>query len=284
MSRPRKVPHSARVLTQWVDAYARERGLGRKRVRDWVSYMVVGGQLERASSAAEGPRFTIKGAVALEMRLPTKARATRDIDLVVDDAEGRDVARILDDALAGSYQDFTFRVKGEPHLMPNGSVRLDVVLHYRGKNWGTIQVDVSRREGAATEVELVPPLALEPFGLDTPPALPCLSLRYHVAQKIHGMTQPPRGDDVPNERFRDLVDLLLMRELAHDMSGIREACVEVFALRGTHTWPPSFEPPAFWAEPFGRLAADVGLAAKTLAQAAAEAQAFINRIDAAPSP
>ena len=75
-----------------------------------------------------------------------------------------------------------------------------------------------------------------------------------------------------------------MRELAHDMSGIREACVEVCALRGTHTWPPDFEPPTFWEEPFGRLAADVGLAAGTLAQAAAEAQEFINRIDAAPSP
>ena len=118
MSRPGKAPHSARVLTQWVDAYAREWGLGRKRVRDWVSYMVVGGQLERANSAAGGPRFTIKGAVALEMRLPTTARATRDIDLVVDDAEGQDVARILDDALAGSYQDFTFRVKGEPLSCP----------------------------------------------------------------------------------------------------------------------------------------------------------------------
>ena len=145
MSRPRKAPHSARVLTQWVDAYARERGLGRKRVRDWVSYMVVGGQLERASSAAQGPRFTIKGAVALEMRLPMKARATRDIDLVVDDTEGLDVAKILDHALSGSYQDFTFRVKGELHLMPNGSVRLDVVVHYRGRNWATVQVDVSRR-------------------------------------------------------------------------------------------------------------------------------------------
>jgi hypothetical protein len=76
------------VLTQWVDAYARERGLPRKRVRDWISYMFLGGQLERGSSAAEGPRFTIKGAVALETRLPLKARATRDIDLVVDVGAG----------------------------------------------------------------------------------------------------------------------------------------------------------------------------------------------------
>lgn len=84
MSRRRNPPTSARILTQWVDAYAREHGLPRKRVRNWISYMIVGGQLERGSSAAEGPRFTIKGAVALEMRLPVKARATRDIDLVVD--------------------------------------------------------------------------------------------------------------------------------------------------------------------------------------------------------
>ena len=137
MSRPRKAPQSARVLTQWVDAYARETGLGRRRVRGWVSHMVLGGQLERASSVAEGARFTIKGAVALEMRLRAKARATRDIDLVVDEEQGRDIVQVLDQALGGSYQEFTFRVKGRPHIMPDGSVRTAVVLHYRGKSWGS---------------------------------------------------------------------------------------------------------------------------------------------------
>ncbi len=45
-----------------------------KRARDWISYMIIGGRLEELSSAAAGPRFTIKGAVALEMRLPGRAR------------------------------------------------------------------------------------------------------------------------------------------------------------------------------------------------------------------
>ncbi len=284
MSRPRSAPHSARVLTQWVDAYARERGLGRKRVRDWVSYMVLGGQLERASSAAAGPRFTIKGAVALEMRLPMKARATKDIDLVVDATPDEDLPGILRETLAGAYQDFTFRVKGEPHLMPNGSARFNVALLYRDKSWGTVQVDVSRREGAITEVEMVPPLALAPFGLASPPDLPVLSLRYHIAQKIHGMTQPPHEDDALNERYRDLADLLLMRELTQDLGRVGEACVEVFTLRGTHPWPPDFEPPVFWEEPFGRLAADLGLSSNTLEDATAEARAFIAEIAAAPVP
>jgi hypothetical protein len=37
---------------------------------------------------------------------------------------------------------------------------------------------------------------------------------------------------------RDLADLLLMRELVPDLAGVREAGVEVFALRGAHAWPP----------------------------------------------
>ncbi|MDP2957761.1 MAG: hypothetical protein Q8N53_15150 [Longimicrobiales bacterium] len=74
-----------------------------------------------------------------------------------------------------------------------------------------------------------------------------------------------------------------MRELAHDLGGVREACVEVFALRGTHAWPPVFDPPAFWEEPFARLSREVGLLSSTLEQAAAQARAFVTAIDAAPT-
>ena len=111
--------------------------------------------------------------------------------------------------------------------MPNHSVRVEVALDYKGRSWGTLQVDLSPHEGDRTEVELVEPLRLEPFGLDTPDALPCLALRYHVAQKIHAMTEPSQDGSTPNERFRDLVDVLLMRELTSGLGGVRAACVEV---------------------------------------------------------
>ncbi len=281
MSRPSGQPTSVRVLAKWVDAYARERGLAPKRVRDWISYMIIGGQLEDASGVADGPRFTIKGAVAIEMRLPFRARATKDIDLVVDNPAGTDLTVALRTALEGDYQAFTFRVKGEPYVMPNNSVRVDVALDYRGRSWGTVQVDLSPCEGESTEVELVEALALEPFGLNTPHALPCLALRYHVAQKIHAMTEPPRDEDTPNERFRDLVDLLLMRELTSDLGGVRAACVEVFEIRDTHDWPPRLDPPAFWEEPFKKLAEEVELPVNSLEEAVREAQTFIEAIDGA---
>lgn len=284
MTAARKQPQSARVLGKRVDAYARERGLAPKRVRDWVSYMVLAGRLEQVNSESAGARFTIKGGVALEMRLPASARATKDIDVIVEAADVRELAEVLEQALAEGYQGFTFRIKYDPYEMPHDSVRFQVALEYRGRSWSTVQVDLSRGEGDTTEVELVDPLVLEPFGLDTPPPLPCLSLRYHMAQKIHGMTQPPRGDEEANERFRDLADLLLMRELASDLAGVREACVEVFALRGTHAWPPAVDPPEVWDEPFAALAAELELPVSTLVEGVEAAAALIGEIEASESP
>jgi hypothetical protein len=283
VSGSRKPPNSVRVLSTWVDRYARERGLTPKRVRDWISYMILGGRLERVSTSAEGPRFTIKGAVALEMRLASKARATKDIDLVVDEAEGEELAAVLGNALTGDYQGFTFRMKGEPNVMPNEAVRVEVAMDYQGRSWSTVQVDLSKREGDATEVELVDALEIEPFGLSTPSALPCLSLRYHIAQKIHGMTQPAATEDGSNERFRDLADVLLLRQLVDDLSAVRAACVEVFTLRGTHGWPPVLNPPGFWKELYAQLAEDLELSEKSLEDAVREARAFIQAIDAVDS-
>jgi nucleotidyltransferase AbiEii toxin of type IV toxin-antitoxin system len=279
MSERNDPPRSAGVLTKWVDAFARERGLTSKRVRDWVSYMVLGGHLEKRCRAEGGPRFFIKGAVALEMRIPSKARATKDIDFIVDDLGDENLTEALREALTGEYQGFTFRVKGAPYVMPNDSVRAEVVLDYKGRSWGTVQVDMSPREGEQTEVELIEPLDLEPFGLATPDALPCLSLRYHVAHKVHAMTAPPRNEDAPNERFRDLVDALMIREILEDLGGVRAACVEVFSLRGTHGWPPRFSPPESWQEPFRQLASEVDLPVRNLEQAVVEAREFIQMID-----
>jgi hypothetical protein len=45
------------------------------------------------------------------------------------------------------------------------------------------------------------------------------------------------GAEQPNQRARDLADLVLIDELAideDDLVGIRTACVEIFDLRGKH--------------------------------------------------
>lgn len=278
---PTGPPPSAGVLARYAQAYARQVGVNEGRVRAWVSYMIMAGMLERAAAEPGGYWFTVKGGVALELRLRDRARATKDIDVVLHDADA-DLARALERVLtASAYQGFEFRRKGEPLLLDNGTVNMEFGVTYRGGIWTSIVTDIARAEPGEAEFERVPAIQLtEAFGVTGPDDLPCLPLRLHVAQKLHGMTLPPRPGK-RNERFRDLIDLLLMEELVADYSGLREACEAVFRARGTHPWPPVLEAPEHWIEPFARLVQELRLPVADANQAIARVQAFVNRIIAA---
>ncbi len=60
------------------------------------------GALDRAANTPNGPKFVIKGGVALELRLPGRARATNDLDLVAMCAD-HDLVATLDEALRAPY-------------------------------------------------------------------------------------------------------------------------------------------------------------------------------------
>ena len=91
------------------------------------------------------------------------------------------------------------------------------------------------------------------------------------------MILPPRRGK-RNERFRDLIDLLLMEELVTDYAGLREACESVFRTRRAHDWPPSLEVPSHWIEPFARLARELDLVVSDAERGMARIQTFVERI------
>ena len=258
--RPTGPPPSAGVLARYAQSYARELGVAEGRVREWVAYMIMAGVLERAKSVGF-PRFIVKGGVALEFRLRDRARATKDIDIVLRDQEA-DLCRRLEQAVTGdAFKGFSFRRKGEPLLLDNGAVNMEFAVTYRGQPWTSISVDIARAEAGESDVEWVDAIVLtDVFGVTGPAQLPCLPLRFHVAQKLHGMTVPPRPGK-QNERFRDLVDLLLMEAMiTHDYAALREACELVFSTRHTHPWPPDLNSaPSHWARPFAELARELEL-------------------------
>ena len=277
MNPPRKTPRNVDALNHWVELYAREQGEASGRVRSWVSYMIIGGALTRAGFAGVGPKFTIKGAVAQELRLRSAGRATKDLDLILNTRTGELIDE-LETALEIPYEGFSFRRKGEAQFMPNGAARVRISLDYSGKAWATVQIDIAHSETDETAVEMVEAISLRPFGLQGPDLLPCLTLPEHVAQKIHAMTLPP-PEGRQNERFRDLVDLILLREWVTDYGAVRKACQEVFVRRAKHPWPPFFEPPDFWEESFAQMAIDLELPITDLYQAAIEIRYFIQKID-----
>ena len=274
---PTGPPPSAGVLAKYVHAHARDAGLSEGRVRAWISYMVMAGALERAAASGQ-PQFTVKGGIALELRLRNRARATKDIDVVLQHADA-DLARTLEGALSGeAYQGFTFRRKGEPLRLDNGAVNLALAVSYVGGTWATIAVDIARAEAGEAEIEWLPAIPLtDAFGITGPVDLPCLPLRLHIAQKLHGMTLPPRAGK-RNERFRDLIDLLLMEELVTDYRGLRDACETVFESRNTHAWPPPLSVPPYWIEPFARLAGDLDLPVADAEAGMMRVRAFVEQI------
>ena len=106
-----------------------------------------------------------------------------------------------------------------------------------------------------------------------------VSLRYQFAQKLHAVTE--RFPDRENERFRDLIDLIICGDLVEDFGEVKEACRDVFAARGTHSWPPELVVPGTWPEPYTALAEGMEFPIGEVEEAAAEVRRLIAAIDAA---
>jgi hypothetical protein len=284
--RPPKAPQSIGQLERLLLAYVRQEGLSEKRTRDWISYMAIAGALERAGGGGVKAHFTLKGGVALELRLNGKARATRDLDFSYRGPTTDALIAAIMDALKQPYGRFTFERTGEPLDMTRvNTIRLDIKLLFNGSRWGTVSIDVNRGEGTQTDLEMVDAFDIEQtFGIGGPDKLPCLSLHDHMAQKIHGMTLPPVEE---NERVQDAIDVLLFRDHFDEASArsrLRQSCEAIFAVQNTHKWPPTFAPHETWREDFAAMANDLELTVRDLDAATEELNQFIIEVASEPAP
>jgi hypothetical protein len=276
---PKAPPRTHQMLSRWAEVYARQVGHDAARVRRWVAYMALGGALSRETEDG-APRFALKGGVAMELRLRGRARATRDLDLVLND-RGGDLLAHLEGALRAGFEQFSFLVHGDhARALRRDTVRAEVSVQYGGKSWARVPVDLSRGEDGLWQVEMVEALDFGNVAFGFPSALPCLSLHLQAAQKLHAMTLPSPGGR-QNHRFRDLVDLVLLIELIDDLPAFRGICVSVFAHRGTHPWPPDVSIPAEWVQPYRALAEEVGLAVTDASDAALRLRSFLHRLEVA---
>ena len=273
--RPLNLRHLQRVVSEAANA----KGVIEPRLQRWISTMALLGALERAN-AEPNRGLLLKGGVAMELRLGMKARTTKDVDFVFHgplDAPLED----LDEAIAEPYSGFAFE-RGQPEpIRDTGSYRFDVKLYYGEKrqSWQTVQVEVSLAEIDSLESDEVPAIGIDDLGLEGPTTVLCLSLRYQIAQKIHACTE--RFDGGENDRSRDLIDLILLRELVEDLSAVREACVITFERRGKHSWPPDLSIEPSWPDTYAEEATRYEFAVPTVEEAAELVRVFIAKIDAA---
>ena len=128
----------------------------------------------------------------------------------------------------------------------------------------------------------MPARPLDPVQLDGPDHISCVSVRYQIAQKLHACTEV-YTDGRENDRFRDLIDIQLLRDLLDDgaMPSLREACLEIFELRGKHAWPPSVTVWPSWRAGFAAMAREIGFQTEDVDVAAEDLRALISAIDSA---
>lgn len=240
--------------------------------------MALLGLLQANETRSGTTRFVVKGGVAIELRLRGRARATRDLDLTVHSPVGN-LVEIIESAIEGEFNGFTFRRNGAAHVMPNATIRIRIAAQYKSQSWTSVQVDASPSELPTENVEYTDSISMAEFGLATPPPVPCLSLPVQLAQKVHALTQPRSSIEDP-VRTRDLVDILLLREFVTDFRILKKACVAVFSVRLTHSWPPEFEDLEISEAEFARIAAAAGSNDIDLAEALHQIGDFVSQIDA----
>lgn len=223
------------ALERRIARRAEERGTTPARLRRLVGFALLCETLAEAAAKGVIPLFFVKGGVAIELRLGLAARATKDLDIGLCAAPA-DLLAVFDRALDVGFAGFTLRRRGEARLLDNGVHSLEVGVHYLGRPWATVDVDLAPASPDA-QTDAVDPIALHDLGLARARPVPCLALTEQIAQKIHALTEPtPRGR--PNPRARDVLDVLLLDErLGTDYSAVRDACARVFADRKVHEWP-----------------------------------------------
>jgi predicted nucleotidyltransferase component of viral defense system len=228
-------------------------------------------------AASESSGWVLKGAFALELRLGLRTRTTKDIDLGrADDEEAAtehlNAATVVD---LGDF--FDFEVRRTPALdAATGfrAVRYTARADLAGRRFEQFPVDVAFSES--------PPIQAEPFltanSLEFAEVatlqLPVVRLEQHVAEKLHAYTGTYGPEGRESTRVKDLVDLVLIGELAElDATRLDDALATTFKHRAGQPLPDIVPPPPrSWARPYAELAREVGIAADIDAAHAAAAE------------
>lgn len=237
-----------RVARQAVTA-----GVAPDRLRKWIASTALL-QLFNAS-VAEGrvPEYCVKGGFAVELRNPSLARASQDIDVVVT-GEMND-RTLLDAVIAGSWTLFSFVIKNEERR--DHATRFVLQAIYNQVLWTTIKLDLVHEQVDATEIIEAHDLTI--YGLSKAAPIPSLSRSEQMAQYVHAISLPP-VDGKRQNRARNIVDVYLFdRYMGCDDSDVVRDTIRLFERRGTHAFPPMIAIPDEWTVELDSLAAELEL-------------------------
>lgn len=272
------------ALERHLTEHARLAGVPAGRVRKAVMFERLLARLQIVAP----DRWLLKGALALDFRFGTRARATNDMDLArADDAE-RATADLMAAAAYGAGDYFRFIVQQTDRLdvlEDATAVRYNVRAELADRRFEEAVLDIGfvSREHWQTEVLQIPNLLS--FAAIPAISVPALPLAIHVAEKLHAYTRGYSDGARRSSREKDLVDLVLIAGFCpFDAQALRAALEETFAMRGKQPLPSNLPPPpAAWGPGYRKMARDIGIDADVL-QGHVRAATFLDPVLAAESP
>lgn len=262
----------ARLLTQSI-----QDGVSLVRLRKLVAFDRFLARL----LVAQPDHWLLKGGLALQLRLGSRARTTKDIDISLE-LSRQDVGSALTAAAARDLGDwFSFSVRQDPDPLSGpvgGGWRFPVTGWVDGRLFESFRIDVGLADPVLEPADALTTPPLLAFAGIAPLTVPCYPLSQHLAEKVHAYTKPQVGS--ANTRVKDLVDMLLIADIGSMAApALRAAIRATFAAQGSGAPPVSLpDPPAAWAAKYRSLARDCGLAATTLPQGLAQARAFLDPV------
>jgi predicted nucleotidyltransferase component of viral defense system len=227
-------------------------------------------------------RWVLKGALALDFRLATTTRSTKDIDLGRDDDKAAAIRDITAAQQLAMDDFFTFAATRTDELHDTdefSAVRFHVTAQLAGRTFEQFLVDIGFSDTISWTPDIIHTSDLLSFAGIKPLALPAIPLPQHLAEKVHAYTRRYGASGQPSTRPKDLVDILLIENSTTiDAGPLRHALKSTFAERTRQPLPASLPPPpATWADPYRRLADTVHVEGN-LSAAFARAAAFLDPV------
>ena len=240
--RPGNLAHLERLLNAWSrDNTDIQATAGR--LRRLVAISVLATILDGLDQGG-APRLAFKGGASMEIRFGVAARASRDVDALVNVSLDDAFAEIGERLNAG-WEGFTGKLTERTETTRAGITpapqRCKIKLAYHDRPFATLAFELSRAEANSFELLEQIPNAVDMDKVQLGPAadVVVLSVHYQIAQKLHACTEVPAQGS--NPRVHDIYDILLLAGIVENarLAQTRAACEDTFAHRSKHAWPPA---------------------------------------------
>lgn len=210
-------PTNLRSLRDRLTQAAQRQGVVFGRLQRHVAMIVVAQFAAMLTDDNGAPLLLVKGGSSLELRrgIPD-SRTSKDFDTVA----RRDIEEVheqLAEAGETGWEGFTAIFTRPEEIdvpgMPVKPRRFTAKLNYRGKPFASVPIEVSTVEaGNADQFDILTSYALGLVGVPAAVSVPCMTIPWQVAQKLHAVTAVLEAPIV-NDRAHDLVDLQLLEGL-----------------------------------------------------------------------